>query len=113
MKTITKAKRFIERMEGVESLNERQLVELLFRANEIITDYVATEDKKEAAYLRLKAETNYRAKSVKKTVEAISKPKNVAVLPVNTIETIAVETTNTVVEETTVENITVTKNTTL
>lgn len=106
MKTITKAKRFIERMEGVESLNERQLVELLFRANEIIADYVATEEKKEAAYLRLKAETNYRAKSVKKTVEAISKPKNVAVLPVNTVETTVVETTNTVVAETTVENIT-------
>lgn len=86
MKTITKAKRFIERMKGVENLSERQLVELLFRALEIITDYVTTEEKKEAAYARLKAETNYRAKSTKKVVEVIAKPKNVAVLSINTVE---------------------------
>lgn len=38
MKTITKAEIFLNKMEEVETMNERQLVELLFRGKEVITD---------------------------------------------------------------------------
>lgn len=65
MKTLTKAKRFMERMEMVEGMNERQLTEMVFRAASIISEYVEREERKEKAYVELKEATKYRAKQTK------------------------------------------------
>lgn len=75
MKLVTKAKRFMERMEMVEQMTEREMVQLLFRANEILTKYVETEDKKELAYNELKKTTTYKSIKIEKKE---SKPMDIA-----------------------------------
>ena len=69
MKLVTKMRKFVERMENVESMSERQLVEMLFKAEKMMAEYIATEERKEAAYIALKEATNYRAR---KTTEKVS-----------------------------------------
>ena len=54
MKLVTKMRKFVERMENVESMTERQLTEMLFRAEKIMGEYIAIEERKDAAYERLK-----------------------------------------------------------
>lgn len=61
-------RKFVERMEGVESMSERQLVEMLFRAEKIMAEYIETEERKERAYIALKEATNYRARKTSNKV---------------------------------------------
>lgn len=86
MKTLTKAKRFMERMDNVENMSERQLTEMVFRAATIIAEYVETEDKKERAYVALKEATKY--KSIKKeTKEKEVKTVNISKQVINQLKT--------------------------
>ena len=69
MKLVTKMRKFVERMEGVESMSERQLVKMLFRAEKIMAEYIETEERKERAYIALKEATNYRTRKTSKVAE--------------------------------------------
>ena len=71
MKLVTKMRKFVERMEGVETMSERQLVEMLFKAEKMMAEYIAIEDKKEAAYIALKEATTYRSKRAVNKVEEV------------------------------------------
>lgn len=62
-------RKFVERMEGVESMSERQLVKMLFRAEKIMAEYIETEERKERAYIALKEATNYRTRKTSKVAE--------------------------------------------
>lgn len=62
MKLVTKMRKFVERMENVENMTERQLVKMLFKAEKMMTEYIATEKRKEEAYIALKEATNYKSK---------------------------------------------------
>ena len=42
-------RKFVERMENVESMSERQLAEMLFKAEKMMAEYIATEERKERA----------------------------------------------------------------
>lgn len=86
MKTLTKAKRFMERMDSVENMTERQLTEMVFRAATIISEYVEREDKKERAYLSLKEATKYKAIK-KETKEKEVKTMNISRQVVKQLET--------------------------
>lgn len=73
MKLVTKMRKFVERMENVESMSERQLAEMLFKAEKMMAEYIATEERKERAYIALKEATNYRArKNTKEVVKEVS-----------------------------------------
>ena len=66
MKLVTKMRKFVNKMEKVESMSERQLVQMLFRAQEMMNEYIATEERKEIAYASLKQATKYKSnKAVK------------------------------------------------
>ena len=69
MKLVTKMRKFVERMENVESMTERQLVKMLFRAEKIMAEYIETEERKERAYIALKEATNYRTRKTSKVAE--------------------------------------------
>lgn len=103
MKLVTKAKRFIERMDSVENMTERQLVEMLFRAEKIIAEYVEQEDKKEIAFLRLKEETKYRAIKKDAVVEVDPMEEVAVTILVEDLveeeEEIIIEAQETIVEE--------------
>lgn len=59
MKLVTKMKRFVGKMEQVENMTERQLVEMLFRAEKLMAEYIEAEDRKDAAYDRVKENSKY------------------------------------------------------
>ena len=61
MKLVTKMRKFVNKMEKVESMSERQLVQMLFRAQEMMNEYIATEERKEIAYASLKQATKYKS----------------------------------------------------
>ena len=73
MKLVTKMRKFVERMENVESMSERQLADMLFKAEKMMAEYIATEEREERAYIALKEATNYRArKNTKEVVKEVS-----------------------------------------
>ena len=72
MKLVTKMRKFVERMENVESMTERQLVEMLFKAEKMMAEHIAAEERKESAYIALKEATNYRAIKTTKTTKKVS-----------------------------------------
>ena len=66
MKLVTKMRKFVNKMEKVENMSERELVQMLFRAQEMISEYIAIEERKEIAYASLKQATKYKSnKAVK------------------------------------------------
>lgn len=71
MKLVTKMRKFIERMENVESMSDRQLNKMLLKAENIMKEYIELENKKEKAYNNLKEITKY--KSSCKTTQEVSR----------------------------------------
>lgn len=87
MKLVTKMRRFITKMESVETLTQKEMVKMLAKAQDIMTEYVEAEDRKDAAYIRMKQNSKYfRTKSPQdkasqedvKTTTAVETEQNVS-----------------------------------
>lgn len=70
MKLVTKMRRLIAKMEGAENLSEKEMIKILERAQALMTEYVEAEDRKDAAYIRMKQNSKYfRTKAPQQAID--------------------------------------------